>query len=66
VNHMKTKLLFIIKECTPKLPEIDMENTEIIEIPLDMKQWTEPQKAKIEGYDVFHQLKEKGYAYVNK
>jgi len=43
-----------------------MENTEIIEIPLDMKQWTEPQKAKIEGYDVFHQLKEKGYAYVNK
>ena len=50
----------------PKLPEIYKENTKAIEIPLDMKQWTEPQKAMIEGYDVFHELKEKGYAYVNK
>ena len=49
------RLLFIIKEATLDPPKI--RNARTVRIPLNMKDWTEQQKAMIEGYDIFDKLR---------
>ena len=60
-NMKETYILFSLENCvkctmTKKLLST-RDDINYIELPHDMKEWSEAQQAQIEAYDVFHDLR---------